>query len=106
MATTYLLRVVDRGSPKGVPVVDAYLLLVDGGVEQCLLSTLCNRLAPPEVDAMAEGLAELGVAVEREVRHLPDAAAVQAAVNAKKQAGAAGNTKGKGKGKGKAKGGA
>lgn len=92
MAATYLFRVVDRGSPGGVPVVDAYLLLVDGGVERCLLSTLCNRLSPPEADSLAAGLAELGVKVEREVRHLPDAVAVQAAVGAK------GKTKGNVKG--------
>lgn len=69
----YVFRVVDRGSPRGVPVVDAYLLLLDGGVERCLLSTLCNRLSPPEVESLAAEFAGFGVTVERESRPLPGA---------------------------------
>lgn len=63
--THYVLRVVDRGSPKGVPEVDAYLLRVDGGAEACQMHTVLLGLSPKAVEALAAGLGELGVRVER-----------------------------------------
>lgn len=82
----YVLRVVDRGSPKGVPVVDAYLLEVSGGAEACVLHTVHLGLSPQRVGEVAAGLGELGVRVERAA--VPAADPPEAKDKAKKKSGA------------------
>lgn len=66
----YLLRLIDRGSIRGVPVVDMQLLRVDGPAHACVLHSVGLGLSPPTAAHLAESFAVLGVAVERETRVL------------------------------------
>jgi len=68
---SYILRVVDRGAPKGVPVVDVYLLRIDGGCEACVMHSADLGLSPKSVEELAAYFGGLGVRVEREARPLP-----------------------------------
>lgn len=59
----YLLRLADRGTVKGVPVVDVYLVRRIGPAEAGLM---CSRdLSPKTAEDLAAWFAALGVKVER-----------------------------------------
>lgn len=64
--TAYVVRVVDRGLVRGVPVVDVLLSRVDGGVRSTLLHSVGLNLSPASAEELAAGLGELGLRVERE----------------------------------------
>lgn len=71
MASKYLLRVVDRGTLRNVPVVDVYFLRIDGGCEACVMHSVHLGLSPKSAEELATYFGGLGVRVEREARPLP-----------------------------------
>lgn len=59
----YLLRLADRGTRAGVPVVGVYLVRRTGPAEAGLMAS--RELSPKTADEIAAWFAELGVQVER-----------------------------------------